>query len=311
VKRTTISHSWLNILARLCIALSLASAVMAQDSTRPAPADTTDAPAFDALHATPAESTQEAWILLTSALQDIKHSDTRIQALAALGTMGSNARSGKMIVDAMKDSEVDVRTAAVLAAGQTKDRSLATAIRARLDDKEPQVAFAAAITLSKTGDRSGEDILMAVVDGDRKAGPGLVNGAMHTMNKDFHNPASIAKIGALQGASMLLGPFGFGITAYEYMRKNGGDQSRVTAIEELAKLKTNPIRRELVAALADKDPSVRAAAAKALGEYHDKSTAGALLNLLSDSKQPVRLTAAAAYIRSTGKASSVAKTTTR
>ena len=99
---------------------------------------------------------------------------------------------------------------------------------------------------------------------------------------------------------MLLGPFGFGITAYEYMRKNGGDSARVNAIDELAKLKTEPIRKELVAALGDKDPAVRAAAARVLGEYHDKATSSALLNLFADTKPPVRLTAAAAYIRSTG-----------
>ena len=33
----------------------------------------------------------------------------------------------------------------------------------------------------------------------------------------------MAKIGAIQGAAMLLGPFGFGITAFEFIRQNGGD----------------------------------------------------------------------------------------
>jgi len=79
---------------------------------------------------------------------------------------------------------------------------------------------------------------------------------------------------------------------------------RVTAIEELSKKKTEPIRKELVDALDDKDPGVRAAAAKALGEYHDKATANALLPVFEDTKPPVRLTTAAAYIRSTGVISS-------
>ncbi len=250
-------------------------------------------------HSTVAENNDEAWSMLTTAIQDEKHSDLRIQALAALGTLGINPRSEKMIVAAMKDPDVDVRTAAVLAAGQTKSRNLTTDIRNLLDDKEPQVAFVAAMTLWKMNDRSGEDILVAVVNGDRSAKAGIMNGTMHKVNKDLHHPATLARIGALQGAAMLLGPFGFGIAAIDYMRKNGGDDARVSAIEMLAQEKTAPVRNELIAALGDKDPSVRAAAAKALGGDRERSIPSALLPVFDDEKVPVRLTAAAAYIRAT------------
>lgn len=248
---------------------------------------------------TVAQNNEEAWSMLTDAVGDTKHADLRIQALAALGTLGENVRSEKIIATAMKDPDVDVRTAAVLAAGQTKSRNLTTDIRALLDDKAPQVAFVAATTLWKMNDRSGEDILVAVVNGERSAKPGMVNGTMHTVNKDLHNPATLARIGALQGASLLLGPFGFGITAIEYMHKNGGDNARVSAIEQLSQENTAPIRDELIAALTDKDPAVRAAAATALGSYRDTSIPNALLPVFDDPKTPVRLTAAAAYIRTT------------
>jgi HEAT repeat protein len=292
-------HLRSHIVTGLCTAL-LFSSSFAQNATKPV-ADNDDAPAttFDSVHATAAQDTQEAWSLLTTAAADTKHLDLRIQALAALGTMGANPRSTKMIATAMSDSDLDVRTAAVLAAGESKNRSLTKLVRAKLDDNEPQVAFAAAITLAKIGDRSGEDLLIAVVNGERKAGPGIVNGTMHTVNKDFHNPSNIAKIGALQGASMLLGPFGFGVTAYEYLRKNGGDTSRVTAIEELTKVKSSDIHATLIDALGDKDPGVRASAAKALGDYRDTPTASPLLNVFTDAKAPVRLTAAASFLRST------------
>jgi HEAT repeat protein len=285
--------------------LSFATFTLAQTPAQP-PAQTpaadtdTDITPTDRLHNTVAQNTQDAWNMLNTAAEDPKHPDTRIQALAALGTLGVNARTETMIVAAMKDPDVDVRTAAVPAAGQTKNRNLTTPIRNMLNDKEPQVAFASATTLWKMNDRSGEDILIAVVDGDRKATAGLKNGAMHTMNKDLHSPSALARIGALQAGSMLLGPFGIGITAYEYMRKNGGDSARVTAIEQISQEKTNPIRANLVSALGDKDPAVRAAAAKALGtNYHDKSISDALLPVFDDPKKPVRLTAAAAYINAT------------
>ena len=281
------------------LSLSLATA-FAQDATTPSAQTptTADIVVTDRRTNTTAQNTKEAWDMLTTAVQDSKHADLRIQALAALGTLGDNARSETLIIEAMKDSDLDVRTAAVLATGQTRDRNLATNLRAMLDDKEPQVAFAAATTLWKMKDPSGEDILLAIVNGERKANAGLKNSTMHTVGKDLHNPAALARIGALQGATMLLGPFGFGITAYEYMRKNGGDSARVTAIEQVSQEKTGPIRTTLIDALDDKDAAVRAAAAKALGNYREKAVSDALLSIFDDTKPPVHLTAAAAYIRS-------------
>jgi len=249
--------------------------------------------------ATAEDRSRTAWKLLTDALGDAKHPQTRIQALAALSLM-SSPRSEKMIADATTDADLDVRTAAALAAGQTKDRNLTTPLRNLLDDKEPQVVFTAALTLWKMGDKSGEDILMAVVDGERSASATMVHGTEHKINKDLHNPAMLARLGAMQGASMLLGPFGFGITAFEFIHQSGGDLARVSAIEQISQERTEPIHKELVAALGDKDLTVRAAAAKALVDYHDKATSMAVYALLADPKQPVRLTAAAAYLRTTG-----------
>lgn len=249
--------------------------------------------------ATSAERAKDAWSVLSTAASDPKHAQTRIQALAALGLMRTE-RSERMILDGMQDPDLDVRTAAALAAGQTRDRNLTTPLRQLLDDKEPQVAFVAASTLWKMGDHSGEDILMAVVDGDRSASPTLLHGTEHRISKDLHDPAMLARIGAMQGASMLLGPFGFGVAAYEYIRRSGGDPSRVSAIEELAQERTAPIHKELVDALGDKDPAVRAASAQALTAYRDHATSMAIFALVGDPKYPVRLTAAAAYLRTTG-----------
>src|SRR5260370_2666400 len=115
---------------------------------------------------TVAENTSEAWETITTALNDPKHPDVRTQALAALGTLGKNARGEKLITSAMKDPDFDVRTASILAAGQTKDHNLTTPIREMLDDAEPQVAFTAATTLWKMNDHSGEDILAAALNYD-------------------------------------------------------------------------------------------------------------------------------------------------
>jgi HEAT repeat protein len=251
--------------------------------------------------ATPQQRIDAAWTILTDAAGDTKRmqTQTRIQALAALSLLRC-PRSARMITDVMTDPDVDIRTAAALAAGQTGDPNLTTNLRNLLDDKEPQVAFTAAMTLWKMGDKSGEDILMAVVDGERSAGPTMMHGTEHKIDKDLHNPSMLARLGVMQGAEMFLGPFGYGITAFEFIHQSGGDLTRVAAMEQVSQEKTEPIHKELLAALEDKDPAVRAEAAKALGDYHDKATSMAIYPLFADKKYPVRLTAAAAYLRTTG-----------
>ena len=242
-----------------------------------------------------APSVESAWSMLTTAATH-KSVTTRVSAMAALGTMGRDAHAARLIREGMNDPDLEVRTAAILAAGQTKNRALIPALRERLKDSEPQAVFIAAVTLWKMGDHSGEDVLKAVADGDRKANPGLIHGARNDVNRELHHPGELAAMGATEGASMLLGPFGFGIKAVEYMVKNGSDPSRASAINLLAESHGAGINAELIDALDDKDAAVRAAAAKGLGERRDTAALKPIGRLLSDSKVPVRLFAAAAYI---------------
>ena len=208
------------------------------------PPDETNAPEVTLpATSTPEDRNRQAWSIPSDAIGDTKHAQTRIQALAALGLLRS-PRSSKMILEAMADPDVDVRTAAVLAAGETKDRNLTTPLRNLLDDKEPQVDFTAAMTLWKMNDKSGEDILMSVVAGDRSANPTMVRGTEHKINKDLHDPAMLAKMGAMQGAIMLLGPFGYGITAFQFMHQSGGNLARASAIEQLSQEKIEPDQRK-------------------------------------------------------------------
>jgi HEAT repeat protein len=273
------------------------AAAARQDTSPP---DETNAPDVTLpATSTPEERNRRAWAILTDAAGDIKHTQTRLQALAALGLLRS-PRSSKMIADAMLDPDVDIRTAAALAAGETKDRNLTTNLRNLLDDKEPQVDFVAAMTLWKMNDKSGEDVLMSVVAGDRSTNPTLMHGTEHKINKDLHDPAMLAKMGAMQGAIMLLGPFGYGITAFQFIHQGGGDLARASAIEQLSQEKIEPVHKEVLDALADKDQVVRVAALKGLMDYHDSATSLAIYKLFADTKYPVRLTAAAAYLRTTG-----------
>jgi hypothetical protein len=278
------------------------STAFAQDNSANPPAASQSQPAnkpagSETPALTPAETAKQCWQTLTDTAQDTKHFEAQEQALNALSSLGSNPRADGLIAAAMKDSNLDVRTAAILAAGKTKSRSLLEPIRSLLSDPEPQVVFVAATTLWKQyKDKSGEDILAAIAAGDRKANPTLIHGAKHDISRTLHSPSTLEKIGITTGAGLVLGPFGFSVAAVEYMRKNGADTSRVQAIELLGEEKTEGVREQMQTALDDKDPGVRAAALLALGGFHRSADGKLIAPLLDDSKPPVRLAAAAAYI---------------
>jgi HEAT repeat protein len=272
-----------------------------QQATQPTVDDTAPAaPPTDRTHRTVAQNTAEAWSILKIASIDSKRPDTRAEAVAAIGTIQGSRLTHPLIAGALNDSDLDVRTAAILAAGATRDKGLYGKLRQMLDDKEPQIAFTAAFTLWKTGDRSGEDILLAVLDGERKTDAGLIKGTERDADKELHNPTKLAEFGARQGISMFAGPAGYGLTAWDFTHKHTGENPRITALDLLEEEKTANVHNSLLAALDDKDPEVRAAAARALGDYRDRTTAVDLLTTFGDGKISVRLLGAAAYIRVTG-----------
>jgi len=274
----------------------------ASDTQAAPPADDDTAPPAipaDRTRRTVAQNTDEAWSMLKLAAADPKKPDIRAQAVTAIGTIQNSKVTHKLLSDALVDSSLDVRIAGILAVGNTKDKGLYGKLREMLDDKEPQIAFTAAITLWKTGDKSGEDILMAVIDGDRKTDAGLIKGSERSADKELHSPAKMAELGARQGIPMLFGPAGYGFTAWDFTHQHNGENPRVTSIKLLSQEKTGNVHNSLLAALDDKDPQVRAAAANALGDYRDKATAINLLTTFTDAKLSVRLVGAAAYIRVT------------
>jgi len=255
------------------------------------------APVVDRTHRTIAQNVAEAWSTLKTAAADPKKPDDRVAAVAAIGTIQGSPVAHKLIADALNDPSLDVRLAAILAVGTLKDKGLHGKLRIMMDDKEPQIVFTAATTLWKLDDKSGEDILMSVIDGDRKTDAGLVKGTERSANKDLHNPVKLAEFGARQGAGYLLGPFGYGITAWDYAHQHPGENPRVAAINLLSTEKTANVRATLIDALDDKDQQVRAAAACALGDYPGPATGAKLLITFDDGKLPVRMLGAASYIR--------------
>jgi len=238
-----------------------------------------------------------AWSIITDAAGPGRPAHDRIQAMAALSTMGNDERAARLIEEGFSAKDYDVRVAAVLAAGQTKNSKLIPALQRVLDDDNAQVAYTAAITLWKMHDYTGEDLLEAVALGDRKAKPGLIKSEKHKAAKDLHSPKTMTMLAIKDSSGYFLGPFGVGIKAIEVVDKNGNAPLRAAAIDQLAKQHTDEVHEVLVQDLTDGEPAVRAAAAKGLGRWQDENTEKLVLPMFGDNRLAVRLTAAATYLR--------------
>ncbi len=278
----------------------------ASTQTAPAAADTGEEP--DVPVAKPANSAGEsvesrttaAWDMFQGALSDTRTQAqiTRIDAIVALGTLGDFPKAQGWLRDAQKDQDRYIRLAVVASMASSKKAIFLPDLKQALNDNAAEVKFAAAVGLWKMNDRSGEEILEAVLARDQKATRGAVSAEKHEANQDLHSPSKLAAIGAEQGAYALLGPFGFGLSALRG-RKGNGIPPRVLAITLLKEDASSTSMKGFVDALDDPDPSVRTAAAQALGSYQTKESKDALSDAMYDSKPGVRLMAAASYIRAT------------
>lgn len=239
-----------------------------------------------------------AWSMLTDAAKPGQSAHDRVQAMAALGTMGNDERAARLIEEGMTGKDSDVRIAAILAAGNSKNPRLIPALSRVLDDDNPEVAYTAAITLWKMHDYSGQDFLVAAALGDQKVKPGLIKASKHKAVVDLHSPKTMTMIGLNSSAGYFLGPFGVGLKAIEYADKpNGAAVARAAAVDQLARQHTDEIHAVLIADLTDYEPAVRAAAAKGMGRWTDEETERQMLPMFGDNKLAVRLTAAASYLR--------------
>ena len=137
--------------------------------------------------------------------------------------------------------------------------------------------------------------------GRRSAGPTMMHRTGPRIDNDLHNPAMLARLGAMQGAVDAAGAvrrWDHGVRVHPPERRRPGARLGHRADGEG---RDEDRARGLLAALADKNPAMRAAAAAALADYHDSATSMAIYPLLADKKKyPVRLIAAAAYLRTTG-----------
>jgi hypothetical protein len=301
-------NRWMALICVLLLAGAVSRGQTQQAAHPPADATTVDgeepdAPVTQAVktdRGNPESETNAAWEMLKTALSDTKTQarPTRLDAVSALGTLSDFAPAQKLLRDAAKDPDRYLRFAAVASMGASKAEIFIPDLRTALEDSAPEVSFAAAVGLWKMHDHTGENVLYAVLAGDRKVKQGVVGSGLHEADQDLHSPSKLAEIGAEQGAYALLGPVGFGVDAFRMARKgSNGDSARVVTATLLADDTSNATMQQFVDALEDHDYRVRAAAARELGDYRGKQVTDALEDAFADPKPSVRLMAAASYIR--------------
>lgn len=242
-----------------------------------------------------------AWTRLENGVTGTKNTDMRIAAISALSLLGGQPRAEKLVGNTLHDEDTDVRLAAIVAAGEMMKNgnrnTFSQELRGQLNDTNPKIAFTSASTLWKLDDPSGEDILLAVAEGERSGDYNFWKGSKHNANRTLHSPSALAKIAAQQSMVILVPPVGMGMGAYGYLKGAGGASPQVTAITQIEKEHTEPAKNALIQASKTKDAGARLAAAEALAEYRGDDVRAALRDMLTDSKDNVRFTASAAFIR--------------
>jgi HEAT repeat protein len=238
-----------------------------------------------------------AWDVLKKGLQDSNPEKRRMTA-AALSGAGLNPAALQMLFDAMaNDKDPEVRQAAAASFGEMKARVAIPKLKAAMEN-DPQISFAAARSLWLMGDRSGRGLIEEVATGQQKNPTGKVAQAKLEASRKLHDPNGLARMGAEQAASALLGPFSIGLKAATELAKDAGAQSRLLAITLLVQqCDADSISSIQTAFSDDKNEIVRAGAAKALGICGGGQSVPALTDAISSEKFSVQIAAATSLIR--------------
>jgi HEAT repeat protein len=239
-----------------------------------------------------------AWEVLKIGLNDPKNFDRRRQAVTAIGSIGLAPEAIKQVEHGLRDDDSLVRQTAAAELGQMKSRSSIPALKAALEDPAGEVAFTAARALWDMGDQSGETVLQEVLLRQQKSTGGFIEGRIRDAKRKMHDPKALALMGINEASGILLGPFSMGLIQAEDFLKDSGAPGRVLAAALLAQhCDTQNLDLLHKTLKEDKNPSVRAAAAKEMGHCGNPDDIPLVEQYLSDSHDVLRLMSAATVVR--------------
>jgi HEAT repeat protein len=161
-----------------------------------------------------------------------------------------------------------------------------------LSDKEPLVALAAAHSLLTMKDTLAYEVYYEILTGERKGSKGLVAGQIDTLK----DPKKMALLGFQEGIGFV--PFaGMGYTAIRTIVKDDSSPVRAAAAKVLVNDPDSATEDALIqAATDDKHELVRTACLDALARRGNPTVIDRIAPALSDDKDTVKYTAAAAIV---------------
>jgi HEAT repeat protein len=275
----------------LCLTLAPASAQDSASKSDPRPA-----PDGSPASASANLSQPRPWDILSDAAHD-KNSARRAEAIAALGTAGTQRRVVRLIERALDDRDPSIRELAAKTLGEMRARSSTPKLTEALNDDSAEVSFAAAKSLWTMGNRAGRDVFLQILAGERNSSSSLIRNELQATRKRFQDPKALAVTGAKEAATSLFGPAGWGIKVMEELTQDRSASARAMSAILLGPNATLETLRQLQDALNDENWIVRTAAAQALGISRHREQIPILQPLLQDTKPAVRCMAAAAILR--------------
>jgi len=236
-----------------------------------------------------------AWDTLDVGLKD-GNPAKRIAAVISMSVVRPQARAVSTIEAMLDDKDMGVRQAACTTLGDIRSRGSIPKLRAALEDKAPEVIFAAAKALYAMNDPMGREVLEEVLAGEQKGSSGFVTNSLRDARLKMHDPKAMLLVGVNQAAG-LLGPFGMGVPIAEQLLKDSQASGKTVAALLLATDKTEQSKEAVKQALDDKNWTVRVAALRAVGLRDLTGLYSNVNALLEDKRDEVRYAAASTMIR--------------
>ena len=220
----------------------------------------------------------------------------RIAAVLSLGVALPAPDPVALVESALTDKDSGTRAAACSTLGEMKAHSSIPKLREALDDKAPEVIFAAAKALYGMGDPQGRAVLIEVLEGDQADKSNIVSSSIRDAKLKLHDPRALLILGVTQGAG-LAGPFGAGVPIAEMLLKDNQASGKTAAALLLATDKSPATAEAIKVAFADKNWTVRVAAIRSAALLNLTDMYDDVASLLDDKRDEVRYAAAGALIR--------------
>jgi HEAT repeat protein len=242
---------------------------------------------------------ERARTLLEAAVKD-KNGDTRRHAIEALSLVNARDPWIGYLEEAVTDKRADIQLAAIASLLDLKTDRTAAIIQKALKGPAREVSFAAAKALWTLKDPAGEKALLSVLSGEMKTSSGFFSRQKREAFRMMRTPRGtfifVVSTG-IQVAPVPVPGLGFGAASVQGLMNDPTLSGRATAALLLANDPSPTVVNALKDSLKDKNWGVRAAAVNSLALHNDRTLAPVLLPLLDDTKDAVRVRAAAGYLR--------------